>query len=132
MSRHFRSFSQSSNNGSIHGQNPETPLFKSPATMDVTSFSPNLPQPNDATTINKGVNQIVNNASTLPSGRPASHGGPMPDAETSFPKDTPPEMIPILTLLNAQQSRNYTDGYFMILSDLNTGMLFLFFFIFKF
>lgn len=35
-------------------------------------------------------------------------------------KDTPPEMVPILTLLNAHQTREYYDGYFMLLNDLNT------------
>lgn len=42
----------------------------------------------------------------------------------NLPKDTPPEMIPILTLLHAHQSRDYFDGYFMLLNDLNTGKCF--------
>ncbi|KAG5359830.1 CCR4-NOT transcriptional complex subunit [Yarrowia sp. C11] len=34
-------------------------------------------------------------------------------------KDTPPEMIPILTLLAAQKERVYFEGYYMLLNDLN-------------
>lgn len=36
-------------------------------------------------------------------------------------KDTPPEMIPILTLLEAQKDRVYFEGYYMLLNDLNKG-----------
>lgn len=36
-------------------------------------------------------------------------------------KDTPPEMIPILTLLAAQKERVYFEGYYMLLNDLNKG-----------
>lgn len=46
--------------------------------------------------------------------------------ETSKPeltKDTPPEMIPVLTLLTAQKTRDYKEGYFMILHDLGNGKL---------
>lgn len=39
---------------------------------------------------------------------------------TDFPKDTPPEMMPILTLLNAHKNREYNEGYLMILNDLNS------------
>lgn len=37
-----------------------------------------------------------------------------------FPKDTPPEMVPILTLLHTQKNRVYKEGYLMILNDLNS------------
>lgn len=40
-----------------------------------------------------------------------------------FPKDTPPEMVPVLTLLHTHKNREYKDGYLMILNDLNSGML---------
>lgn len=39
-----------------------------------------------------------------------------------FPKETPPEMMPILTLLHSHQQRDYYQGYFMLLNDLNSGM----------
>lgn len=39
-----------------------------------------------------------------------------------FPKDTPPEMMPILTLLHSHQQRDYNEGYLMVLNDLNSGM----------
>lgn len=39
-----------------------------------------------------------------------------------FPKETPPEMMPILTLLHSHQQRDYNEGYLMILTDLNSGM----------
>lgn len=41
---------------------------------------------------------------------------------TEFPKETPPEMMPILTLLHSHQQRDYNEGYLMILNDLNSGM----------
>lgn len=43
-----------------------------------------------------------------------------------FPKETPPEMMPILTLLHSHQQRDYYQGYFMLLNDLNSGMFFYF------
>jgi hypothetical protein len=48
----------------------------------------------------------------------------IPDAsKPDFSKDTPPEMIPVLTLLTAHKTRDYKEGYFMILHDLGNGML---------
>lgn len=41
-----------------------------------------------------------------------------------FPKETPPEMMPILTFLHSHQQRDYYQGYFMLLNDLNSGMYF--------
>ncbi|ODQ65402.1 hypothetical protein NADFUDRAFT_83390 [Nadsonia fulvescens var. elongata DSM 6958] len=35
-----------------------------------------------------------------------------------FPAETSPELIPVLTLLIAQQKRQYLEGYFMLLNDL--------------
>ncbi|CAN6620613.1 CCR4-NOT transcriptional complex subunit Caf120p [Trichomonascus vanleenenianus] len=107
---------------------PSTPsqqsFFRSPATMDVSSFSPSIPKPGEKRFSSYGApvsaSAAISAATRLPSGRPASMSGPLPSVETEFPKDTPPEMIPILTLLSAHQSRDYVDGYFMILSDLNT------------
>lgn len=45
-----------------------------------------------------------------------------------FPKETPPEMMPILTLLHSHQQRDYNEGYLMILNDLNSGMCYFFFY----
>jgi hypothetical protein len=50
-------------------------------------------------------------------------GKASPTANMEFSRDTPPEMVPVLTLLTCQHSREYIEGYFMILSDLNTGKL---------
>lgn len=47
-----------------------------------------------------------------------------------FPKETPPEMMPILTLLHSHQQREYNEGYLMILNDLNSGKFFHIYFIF--
>ena len=41
-----------------------------------------------------------------------------------FPKETPPEMMPILTLLHSHQQREYNEGYLIILNDLNSGKFF--------
>jgi hypothetical protein len=87
--------------------------FRSPVTMDVSAFS--------SQSIPKQMK--INTSSRLSTGsmdgmqKPKS---PLPGA-MEFPKDTSPDMIPILTLLTCHECRDYYDGYFMILSDLNTG-----------
>jgi hypothetical protein len=69
----------------------------------------------------------VRTTATPQDSRPASKMSSRSDSLSAnvdipnLPKDTPPEMIPILTLLHAHQSRDYFDGYFMLLNDLNTG-----------
>lgn len=49
--------------------------------------------------------------------------GTVPTPKFELAKTIPQEMMPILTLLHAQKQRNYYEGYFMILNDLNSGML---------
>ncbi|AOW07553.1 hypothetical protein LXG23DRAFT_56921 [Yarrowia lipolytica] len=64
--------------------------------------------------------QVQNSRSSSPSspqGRVRS--GSAASLGLELDKDTPPEMIPILTLLAAQKERVYFEGYYMLLNDLN-------------
>lgn len=85
--------------------------FSSPVPVDLKQFSssPGVPVHNDDHSATDSKRNSLNMGKSPPS------------FNVDLPKDTSPEMVPVLTLLMSQQSREYLEGYFMILSDLNTG-----------
>lgn len=87
------------------------------------------PQPFDHTKLPRSNSTATNNNMDITQRRTSFRANSM-SSEMSyappmdFPKETPPEMMPILTLLNAHENREYSEGYLMILNDLNSGMFF--------
>lgn len=132
--QHHRQHSRHSSRGTRDFSGTPSLNFSSPIEQEIASFSRTPGLPHSATekldgteslspSLNTNSGGVSRNSSILSSNQTPK----IPSME--FPKDTPLEMIPILTLLACQQKRVYYEGYFMLLADLNAGEYIIYYFV---